>query len=49
MGMAEFNNVEFKTYVDKYCRTYRINKEEALKHKLSNQCVRCIRSRSRNG
>ena len=25
---------DFKTYVDKYCRTYKISLQEALSHKL---------------
>lgn len=28
------NNEDFKKYVDKYCRTYRLSVAEALEHKL---------------
>ena len=28
------NNSDFRGYVNRYCRTYRISVEEALEHKL---------------
>ena len=38
MGMKELysSNEDFKSYVDKYCRTYRYTPEEALEHDLVN-------------
>ena len=34
--MKEFydSNEDFRNYVDRYCRTYRLSVEEALEHKL---------------
>lgn len=39
MGIAEFyeNNKDFKLYVDRYCQTYRLSVDEALKHELVRQ------------
>ena len=36
MSIEKFyeENNDFKKYVDKYCKTYKLNKEAALKHNL---------------
>ena len=37
-------NADFREYVDRYAKGYKISKEDALKHALVREYAKCIQS-----